>query len=99
MIELVGLLGATLVGALRSRQRLLLENLLLGQQLQVALRSQRRPRLHIRDKLFWLVVRRLHHNWPRHLLLVRPETVLHWHRTGWPLSWRSLSRSPLGRTA
>ena len=52
MIELLGLLLATLVSLLRSRQRLLLENLLLRQQLQVALRSQPRPRLRTRDKLF-----------------------------------------------
>jgi hypothetical protein len=60
MIELLRLLLATLAGALRSRQRLLLENLLLRQQLQVALRSQHRPRLRARDKLFWLIVRRVH---------------------------------------
>jgi hypothetical protein len=85
MIELLGLLLATLASPLRSRQRLLLENLLLRQQLQVALRGQRRPRLRTRDKLFWLRVRRLHRNWRRHLLLVRPATVLHWHRQGWRL--------------
>ncbi len=50
MIEVLGLLLATLVGTLRRRQRLLLENLLLRQQLQVALRCQRRPRLHTRDR-------------------------------------------------
>src|SRR6266536_3401879 len=97
MIELLRLLLATLVGSLRSRQRLLLENLLLRQQLQVALRSQRRPRLRARDRLFWLIVRRLHRNWRRHLLLVRPETVLRWHRKGWRLFWRWRSRCPLGR--
>ncbi len=95
MIELLGLLLATLVGTLRSRQRLLLENLLLRQQLQVALRNQRHPRLRTRDKLFSLVVGRLHRNWRRHLLLVRPETVLRWHRQGWRLFWRWRSgRSP-----
>jgi hypothetical protein len=36
MIGLLGLLLATLASALRSRQRLLLENLLLRQQLEVA---------------------------------------------------------------
>jgi putative transposase len=87
----------TLAGALRSRQRLLLENLLLRQQLQVALRSQRRPRLRARDKLLWLVARRLHPNWRRHLVLVRPETVLRWHRQGWALFWRWRSGRTLGR--
>ncbi len=73
MIELLGLLLAALIDALRSRQRLPFENLLLRQQLQVALRCQRRPRLRTGDKLFWLVVHRLHRNWRRRLLLV-PDT-------------------------
>jgi putative transposase len=97
MIELLRLLLATLAGALRSRQRLLLENLLLRQQLQVALRSQRRPRLRIRDKLFWLVARRVHRSWRHHLRLVRPETELGWHRQGWRLFWRWRSGRLLGR--
>ena len=67
MNELLGLLLAALIDALRCRQRLLLENLLLRQQLQVALRNQRRPRLRTRDKLFWLLVPRLQRNWRRHL--------------------------------
>jgi hypothetical protein len=66
MIELLRLLLAALIDALRSRQRLLLENLLLRQQLQVAIRNQRRPHLRTRDKLFWLLVHRLHGNWRRH---------------------------------
>jgi putative transposase len=101
MIELLRLLLrlllAALIDALCSRQRLLLENLLLRQQLQVALRCQRRPRLRTWDKLFWLVVHRLHRNWRRHLLLVRPETMLRWHRQGWRLFWRWRSGRSLGR--
>jgi putative transposase len=97
MVELLRLLPAALIDALRSRQRLLLENLLLRQQLQVALRNQRRPRLRTRDKLFWLLVHRLQRNWRRNLLLVRPETVLRWHREGWRLFWRWRSGRSLGR--
>ncbi len=40
---------------------------------------------------------RLHRNWRRHLLLVRPETVLRWHRQGWRLFWRWRSSRSLGR--
>jgi putative transposase len=97
MIELIELLLTTLGSVFRSRKRLILENLLLRQQLQVALRCQRRPRLRTRDKLFWLLVRHLFRNWRRHLLLVRPETVLRWHRQGWRLFWQWRSHHPLGR--
>ncbi len=67
MIELRELLLTTLGSVFRSRKRLILENLPLRQQLQVALRCQRRPRLRTRDKLFWLLVRHLFGNWRRHL--------------------------------
>ncbi len=97
MLELCQLLLATLPSALRSRRHLLLENLLLRQQLQVALRPQRRPRLQRWDKLFWLLIRRLHQDWRRHLFLVRPETVIRWHRRGWRLYWRWRSGRRLGR--
>src|SRR5262249_60665774 len=94
MIELLELLPTALGSVFRSRERLILENLLLRQQLQVALRRQRRPRLRSRDKLFWLLVRHLFRNWRRHLLLVRPETVLRWHRQGWRLFWHWRSHHP-----
>ena len=75
MLELVRPVLATLVSTIRSLQRLVVENLLLRQQLQVALRSRHRPRLRARDKLFWLLVRRLHRHWRRHLLLVWVRNV------------------------
>jgi hypothetical protein len=50
------------------------ENLLLRQQLAVALRARPRPRLRRRDRVFWVVARRLCADWRRHLVLVRPET-------------------------
>ncbi len=97
MLELCQVLLATLPRALRSRRHLLLENLLLRQQLQVALRPQRRPSLQRWDKRFWLLIRRLHQDWRRHLLLVRPETIIRWHRRGWRLYWRWRSGGRLGR--
>src|SRR5919202_130938 len=56
-----------------------------------------RPRLRTRDKLFWVVVRALRRDWRRHLILVRPESVIRWHRQAWRFFWRWRSRAPLGR--
>ena len=74
--------GAGLV-TLRSRQALVVENLLLRQenlllrqQLAVALRARRLPSVRWHDRLFWVVARRLVPDWRRHLVLVQPETVL-----------------------
>jgi putative transposase len=81
----------------RSRRGLALENLLLRQQLVVALRTRPRPALRRRDRLFWCVARRICADWRRHLVLVRPETVLRWHRGAWRLHWWWRSRRPMGR--
>src|SRR5450756_470820 len=35
--------------------------------------------------------------WARHLRIVRPETVVGWHRKGWRLYWTWRSRTRLGR--
>jgi hypothetical protein len=96
MLELFGLVLGMLWVACRGRHALVVENLLLRQQLAVALRS-RRPRLGRRDKLFWVLARWLTGEWRRHLVLVSPDTVVRWHRPGWRLSWRWRSRRPTGR--
>ena len=82
---------------LRDRSDLVLENLLLRQQLAVVLRTRPHLRLRRRDRAFWLVMRRLCHEWRRHLILVQPATIVRWHRQGWRRFWWWKSRRPSGR--
>jgi hypothetical protein len=98
MIEFLALLVAVSLAVVRSRADLIAENLLLRQQLAVLSRPTRKPvRLRARDKLFWILVRLVRHDWRQHLVLVRPETVVGWHRRGWKLFWRCRSRARFGR--
>jgi transposase InsO family protein len=97
VLDWVSLLVGVALTALRGHRALLAENLLLRQQLAVALRAGRRPRLRWHDRLFWVVARRLCADWRRHLVLVQPETVLRWHRRGWRLHWRWRSGRSTGR--
>ena len=98
MIECLTLLLAVLRAALRDRSDLLTENLLLRHQLAVLTRpTRRRPRLRARDKLLWVLARCLRRDWHRNLVVVRPETVVRWHRHAWRLFWRWRSRTRLGR--
>ncbi|HSS92482.1 MAG TPA: hypothetical protein VLR46_00685, partial [Candidatus Dormibacteraeota bacterium] len=83
MLELLRIFLSTLAGLFRRRHDLLVENLLLRHQLQVAHRSRPRPHLKTRDRFFWLLVSSLYSDWRRHPILVKPETVLGWHRRGW----------------
>jgi hypothetical protein len=79
-------------GFFRSRASLALENLALRQQLAVLRRSVRRPRLQPRDRIFWVLLKRLCEDWRSHLILVKSETVVGWHRRGFRLFWRWKSR-------
>ena len=97
MLEFLSLIIGTTRAAVRGRNHLILENLLLRQQLQVALRPRRRLSLQPRDRLFWVLVRRILPDWRRYLLFVRPETVIRWHRGGWRRYWTWRSRTRLGR--
>ena len=94
MLELVRSIGSGLARRFCGRAILELENLALRHQLHV-LRRQRPGRLRrlTVDRLLWVWLYRL---WPRCLdtmVLVKPATVVQWHRQGFRLFWRWRSRS------
>jgi putative transposase len=75
-----------------SRYSLGLEIVALRQQLGVLKRKHTRPRLRLRDRVFWILLRRYWPGWSGALVIVRPETVVAWHRAGFRLLWRLKSR-------
>jgi hypothetical protein len=93
MRTLIVTLIACLRAALMSRASLALENAALRQQLAVYLRTNQRARLRTEDRLFWVVLRRLWSDWTRALAIVKPATVISWHRRGFRMFWRRRSRS------
>ena len=80
----MSLLGA-MRGALLTRAELALENLALRQQLANLRRTSGRPRIRMADRAFWLVLSRLWSRWADVLVIVKPATVVRWHRTGFRL--------------
>ncbi len=74
------------------RSDLALENLALRQQLPVLKRSVRWPKLGRADRLFWSLLSRSWRDWKDTLLIVKPETVLRWHRKRFASYWTNLSR-------
>jgi putative transposase len=77
--------------ALRLRSELAIENLALRQQLAVLKRRHRRPRLRKSDRFFWLLLSRSWERWKETLVIVKPETVLRWHRRRFASYWTRLS--------
>ncbi len=50
------------------------------------------------DRAFWVGLSKLWRKWSTTLVIVKPETVIRWHRQGFKLYWRWRSRPKrLGR--
>ena len=80
-----------------SRLSLAAEILVLRQQLLVLNRSLKRPKLRRRDRFFWVCLSRLWKDWRDALIIIKPDTVIKWHREGFRLYWRWKSKTPIGR--
>ena len=88
MITILSALVSLLSFRLRSRASLELELVALRHQVAV-LRQQRKGRLRLfsTDRLLWVWLYRI---WPQALnvmVLVKPATVIQWHRKGFRLYW------------
>jgi len=79
------------------RNRLAMENVVLRHQLNVLKRGAKRVQLEDSDRAFWVLIHRFFKHWKEHLVIVKPETVLRWHRNGFRYYWKWKSRSKPGR--
>ena len=68
------------------------EILALRQQVSVLKRKRPRPSLRKADRVFWVILSCLWPGWRHALVIVRPETVIGWHRKGFRLFWTWKSR-------
>jgi transposase InsO family protein len=82
----------------RSRASMHLEILALRHQLAVVNRTRHsRLRLTSTDRVLWAWLSRTWHGWRSALHIVRPETVVAWHRRSFRLFWTWKSRRRIGR--
>ena len=88
---------ATVRSSLKSRRVLAVENLALRQQLAVLKRTTKRPNLTHADRAFWVALSRLWKGSQHALLIVKPETVIGWHRQGFRFYWTWKSGNRGGR--
>lgn len=69
----------------RGRSDAALEILALRQQVAVLKRKRPRPTLTSLDRLFWTALRSAWGRWADVLVIVKPETVVGWHRASFRL--------------
>ena len=81
----------------QSRTDTAVEVLALRQQVAVLKRRRPKPPLRPLDRLFWTLLRATWSRWKDALVIVKPETVVGWHRAGFRLYWSWKSRRRDGR--
>src|SRR5665647_215115 len=98
MKDLFKLILGVLASLFKSRARLEAEILILRQQINVLRRqAPKRPNLNSTDRFLFVW---LYHWFPSVLgaiAIVRPETIIRWHRAGFRAYWRWRSRNYAGR--
>jgi transposase InsO family protein len=98
MVALLWFLLRLLVSPFRSAGRLEAENAALRHQL-VTLRRKVRGRVEFTngDRLFFVLLYRWFPSILKAITIIRPETLVRWHRAGFRHYWRWKSRNPGGR--
>jgi len=93
VLRLLADLAGLVVLSLRPRRSVAAENLFLRRELALYLERGVKPRrVDAATRVSLAVLSRLF-DWRDALVVVRPETLIRWHRAGWRLFWRIKSRS------
>jgi hypothetical protein len=98
MVVLLCFFLALLTSPFKSKSRLEAENAALRHQL-IVLQRKVRGRVHLTnsDRLFFIQLYRWFPSVLKAITIVRPETLVRWHRAGFCRYWRWKSRSLRGR--
>ena len=97
LLSFVTLLVFSGLAFLRGRREQVIVEVALRQQLATYARQRSKPRLTPLDRAFWVALSRLWPRWKEALVIVQPDTVVRWHRKGFRLYWRAISKCGPGR--
>ena len=98
LLNFVTLLLSCALAFFRGRREQAIVELALRQQLATYAQKRSKPKLTPLDRAFWVALSRLWPRWKEALVIVKPDTVVRWHRKGFRLYWRAISkRGPAGR--
>jgi transposase InsO family protein len=100
-LEWIAMMAAVVSSAMKSRAALQLENVPLRHQIGVVQRSaKKRLSLNQADRLFWIGLSRMWAEWRSALKIVKPDTVIAWHRNAFRKFWTwKVRRGRAGRPA
>ena len=96
MLSIIQTIITLLFSGSQLTTRLVVENIALKQQLAVMQRTVKRPRFNNSDRFFWVLLFRFWKGWKDTLVIVKPETVVKWHKKGFRLfgAFKSRKKNP-----
>jgi hypothetical protein len=97
LLNLTTLLLSCTAAFFRSRGEQAIAELALRQQLATYAQKQSKPRLTWLDRALWVALSRFWLRWKDVLVIAKPDTVVRWHREGFRLYWRAISKPGPGR--
>ena len=92
MFEFAKSLLFSIKSLFKTRTGLILEITVLRHQLNIYKRHKK-PKLKNRDRMIFIALSRIWNDWKSMIVIVKPETVLRWHRKGFKMYWRWKSRT------
>jgi len=96
VVFLISVVVRGLRAACRSRADLVIENLALRQQVTALKQARPKPFLREVDRAFWVALRAAWTGWKDRLVIVKPETVIDWHRHRFRRHWTKISQQNRG---
>ena len=83
--------------SITSNLQLKLEIVFLTKQLEIYQRTDPKLKINRTDRIFFSILKDLLSNWKEKLFIVKPDTVIKWHRSAFKFYWRWKSKPKGGR--
>ncbi len=96
-LQLLALIVRCIPAFFRSHRQQVIVEVALRQQLAIYPQQKTKPRLTQLDRTFWVTLSRIWPQWKQSLVIVKPDTVVRWHRNRSRHYWRWISRPGPGR--
>ena len=80
-----------------TKTQMILENLFLTKQLEIYQRTDPKLKIKRTDRMFFGLMKDLLSNWKERIFIVKPNTIIKWHREGFRFYWKRKSKTNGGR--
>ena len=86
-----------LFNSMKTKTQLILEVIFLTKQLEIYQRTSNKVKINKSDRLFFSLLKGMLLNWKERLFIVKPDTLIRWHRKGFRIYWKWKSKDNSGR--